>query len=260
MEQNQRRVRRPLTPTERRKRRRRRRLRLLRNWVLFLSACAGAVALLTTGALRLLPKAHALIAESEAFVASSYVDSGYTLDPTDPRLVLVNGNLPLEETPSPTLAVADDATGEQLETEAASAYRTMAKAAQAQGVTLTLVEGYRDADASKKQAQSSRTDAESAGSAAERGEHATGYGADILSDECSEKTAAFAKSRAYEWLTAYAAEYGFVERWPEDRQAATGVEASPWHWRYVGRENALALRASGLSLEEFLALGQARCS
>ena len=27
----------------------------------------------------------------------------------------------------------------------------------------------------------------------------------------------------------------------------------PWHWRYVGVENALAIRASGLSLEEFLA-------
>ena len=31
---------------------------------------------------------------------------------------------------------------------------------------------------------------------------------------------------------------------------------APWHWRYVGVENALAIRADGLSLEEFLALGQ----
>ena len=28
----------------------------------------------------------------------------------------------------------------------------------------------------------------------------------------------------------------------------------PWHWRYVGVENAKAITASGLSLEEFLAL------
>ena len=28
----------------------------------------------------------------------------------------------------------------------------------------------------------------------------------------------------------------------------------PWHWRYVGVENALDIRASGLSLEEFRAL------
>ena len=64
----------------------------------------------------------------------------------------------------------------------------------------------------------------------------------------------FADTRAYEWLTAYAAEYGFVLRWPEERQAATGMVYEPWHWRYVGVENALAIRASGLSLEEFLAL------
>ena len=67
-------------------------------------------------------------------------------------------------------------------------------------------------------------------------------------------SARFADTRAYEWLTAYAAEYGFVLRWPEERQAATGMVYEPWHWRYVGVENALAIRASGLSLEEFLAL------
>ena len=225
--------RRPVPPS-RRQRCIRRRLRLARNWLLFLSACAGAMALMTTGILWLLPRAHALIAGPEVFEASQYDGSAYTLDLADARLTLVNANLPLAETTAPSLAVADDATGVQLDAEAAQSYRTMAAAAQQQGVTLTLEEGYQDtAD-----------------------EYATGYGADILSADSTEKTAAFAKSRAYQWLTAYAAEYGFVERWPEDRQAATGVAYAPWHWRYVGKENALALRASGLSLEEFLALGQ----
>ena len=221
-------------PPSRRQRRIRRRLRLLRNWVVFLSACAAAMALMTTGILWLLPRAHALIAGPEVFEAGPYDGSAYTLDLTDARLTLVNANLPLAEGTTPSLAVADDATGVQLEAEAAQSYRTMAAAAQQQGVTLTLAAGYQDT-----------TD-----------EYATGYGADILSADSTEKNTAFAKSRAYEWLTAYAAEYGFVERWPEDRQAATGMAYAPWHWRYVGRENALALRASGLSLEEFLALGQ----
>lgn len=192
------------------------------------------MALMTTGILWLLPRAHALIAGPEVFEAGQYDGSAYTLDLADARLTLVNANLPLADTTAPSLAVADDATGVQLDAEAAQNYRTMAAAAQQQGVTLTLEAGYQDtAD-----------------------EYATGYGADILSADSTEKTAAFAKSRAYQWLTAYAAEYGFVERWPEDRQAATGVAYAPWHWRYVGKENALALRASGLSLEEFLALGQ----
>ena len=192
------------------------------------------MALMTTGILWLLPRAHALIAGPEAFEASQYDGSAYTLDLADARLTLVNANLPLADSTTPSLAVADDATGVQLDAEAAQSYRTMAAAARQQGVTLTLETGYQDtAD-----------------------EYATGYGADILSADSTEKTAAFAKSRAYQWLTAYAAEYGFVERWPEDRQAATGMAYAPWHWRYVGKENALALRASGLSLEEFLALGQ----
>ena len=46
-------------------------------------------------------------------------------------------------------------------------------------------------------------------------------------------------------------------RIPEDRQAITGVVFEPWHWRYVGVENALAIRASGLSLEEFITMQQA---
>lgn len=192
------------------------------------------MALMTTGILWLLPRAHALIAGPEVFEVSQYDGSAYTLDLADARLTLVNANLPLADSTAPSLAVADDATGVQLDAEAAQNYRTMAAAARQQGVTLTLEAGYQDtAD-----------------------EYATGYGADILSADSTEKTAAFAKSRAYQWLTAYAAEYGFVERWPEDRQAATGMAYAPWHWRYVGKENALALRASGLSLEEFLALGQ----
>ena len=94
--------------------------------------------------------------------------------------------------------------------------------------------------------------------AASTSEQGTGYCADILSSDCTEKTAAFAETRAYEWLTAYAAEYGFILRWPEDRQSATGMVYAPWHWRYVGVENACAIRESGLALEEFLALERAK--
>ena len=76
---------------------------------------------------------------------------------------------------------------------------------------------------------------------------------DSLSTDYTAQDTGFADTRAYQWLTAYAAEYGFILRYPEDRQAITGVVFEPWHWRYVGVENALAIRASGLSLEEFLA-------
>lgn len=124
MNQNKQAPRRRMT---RREWRIRRCLRLARNWAVFLAACGAAVALMTSGILWLLPKAHALIAGPEAFVARNYDGTEYQLNLADVRLVLVNGNLPLDAEPAPALAVADDATGQQLEAEAAEQYRAMAR-------------------------------------------------------------------------------------------------------------------------------------
>lgn len=253
-------------------RRRRRRLRILRNWALLLSGCAGAMALMTSGILWLLPKAHAMIAGPEMFQARQYDGSGFTAQLSDQRLTLVNANLPYEAEPAPQLAVADDATGQQLEAEAAAAYREMAAAALADGVSLRLVSGYQDAAARQAALDrcrqfyldKGRTEAEAEALAAtlvpvaDCNESGTGYAAEILSLEYENADAGFAEDRAFSWLSAYGAEFGFILRWPQDRQAATGMAYQPWHWRYVGRENALAIRASGLSLEEFLALEQTR--
>ena len=159
-----------------------------------------------------------------------------------------------------------------LEAEAAAAYRQMAEAARQDGIELALTAGYQDAAArqsayeaavqSYREAGSKEEDAAAKAAtvqpAPEASEYATGYAADILAADSLEENTGFADTRAYEWLSAYAAEYGFILRWPQERQAATGMVFEPWHWRYVGRDNALAIRASGLSLEEYLALEQTK--
>lgn len=253
------------------KRRLRRRLRLVRNWIIFLSVCALIVFAMSRAVLWVLPKVHALLTPQEAFIAAEYDDSSYVFDASDPYLALVNNNLPLAAEPSPALAPADEAAGVQLEAKAAEAYRAMAAAALEDGIELRLTAGYMDSAARQaafgeiKQAyiQSGLSDTDAAARAQtvvprpECSEYATGCAADILSADYDTKDTGFDSSRAFEWLCAYAAEYGFILRWPEDRQAATGMAYEPWHWRYVGAENALAIRASGLSLEEFLALRQA---
>ena len=236
---------------------RRKMLRLARNWVLFLAGCAAVVALLTGGILWLLPKVHGLLAGPKVFAASVYDGTDYVFDAADARLTLLD--------------TADEATGQQLEAEAAMQYRSMAAAAQADGVSLTLVAGYQDADTrqaayearvqtyrdKRKSEEEAARLAATIQPAANANEHGTGYAADILSADNPQQDTSFAETRAYEWLTAYAAEYGFILRYPQDRQAATGIVFEPWHWRYVGVENALAIRASGLSLEEFIALQRA---
>ena len=49
----------------------------------------------------------------------------------------------------------------------------------------------------------------------------------------------------------FAPVYGFIIRYPEDKEEITQVPYEPWHLRYVGREIAGYIKRSGLSLEEF---------
>jgi zinc D-Ala-D-Ala carboxypeptidase len=64
---------------------------------------------------------------------------------------------------------------------------------------------------------------------------------------------AFGSTTAYSWLLENASRHGFVLAYPSNREAETGYQWEPWHYRYVGPENARRLRESGLSLQEFLA-------
>lgn len=56
------------------------------------------------------------------------------------------------------------------------------------------------------------------------------------------------------WLVDTAADYGFVLRFPEDKEEATGISYESWHFRYVGEENAKFMEKYNLALEEYVAL------
>ena len=47
-------------------------------------------------------------------------------------------------------------------------------------------------------------------------------------------------------------ESGFILRYPEGKSDVTGIIYEPWHYRYVGREAAQAIRDQGVCLEEYL--------
>lgn len=51
-----------------------------------------------------------------------------------------------------------------------------------------------------------------------------------------------------------AAEFGFILRYPADKQAVTGIAHEPWHFRYVGVPHAMLIAERGLVLEEYVAL------
>jgi len=62
----------------------------------------------------------------------------------------------------------------------------------------------------------------------------------------------WAKSRAGAWLKANAWKYGFVMSYPKGKSSVTCYAYEPWHYRYVGRAEAAKVKASGLTLREYL--------
>lgn len=56
------------------------------------------------------------------------------------------------------------------------------------------------------------------------------------------------------WLAENAYKYGFILRYPEGKEHITGYMYEPWHYRYIGVENAAKIYSSGLTLEEYFGL------
>lgn len=50
-----------------------------------------------------------------------------------------------------------------------------------------------------------------------------------------------------------ASRYGFVERYPEGKEAVTGIGREPWHFRYVGVPHGAVMEREGMILEEYIA-------
>lgn len=84
-------------------------------------------------------------------------------------------------------------------------------------------------------------------------EHHLGLAADILSNGIYSLETSFEDTDAFAWLQAHCAEYGFILRYPKDKEEITGVIYEPWHYRYVGVEAATEIMSRGICLEEYLA-------
>lgn len=183
-------------------------------------------------------------------------------------LTLVNNNVKLPDGWEDTLEtkVADSSTGKELATVAADAFINMKNAAAAEGVDLMLCSGYRSVeyqqslfDAEKQKWLDKGNSEEEAYNQAKTvvavpgySEHNSGLAADIVTPKHQNLDEAFGKTDAAKWLFEHAPEYGFILRYPENKQVITGIIYEPWHYRYVGVENAKAITASGLCLEEYL--------
>lgn len=77
--------------------------------------------------------------------------------------------------------------------------------------------------------------------------HNAGLAVDIVSQNTD-----FEETKEYKWLCENAAEYGFVLRFPKDKEKVTGVSFKPYCWRFVGVSAAKEMKKDNLCLEEYL--------
>ena len=277
--------RRRLTRAEVRRRRRSRVIRRVAGLTVMLCVAAGGVSFLLTRR-AVVPSASAASAISmpAQSIADSTVNSaentaapanalGLTADEAramlaDPLMVLVNhtSKMPDDYTFDTKECGSATAVNKTLQTVACDAFLEMQKAAAADGVTVWMQSGYRsvkyqtslyerkttyyldkgydNATAKEKAAAVVNPPGDS--------EHNCGLAADLNSPEHTGLDEGFEKTAAFRWLCEHAGDYGFILRYPKDAEDKTEIIYEPWHWRYVGVENAAKINASGLCFEEYI--------
>ncbi|MCR4791670.1 MAG: M15 family metallopeptidase [Lachnospiraceae bacterium] len=82
-------------------------------------------------------------------------------------------------------------------------------------------------------------------------EHQIGLAFDIVNNEYAHLGEGFGETAEGIWLAENCYKYGFILRYPADKEYITTIEYEPWHFRYVGREAAAYMTLKGLTLEEF---------
>ena len=179
-------------------------------------------------------------------------------------LLLANAENPLPQDWS--IQTEEVQNGYEMDKRAAPAMREMIQAAKEDGVELMLCSAYRSVEKQQQlfdrsqqayMAQGMSEEEAYAKTATETAipgtsEHQTGLAADIVTPTYQMLDAGFADTPAGQWLSEHAAEYGFVLRYPQDKQEVTGIIYESWHYRFVGKTHAKLMKESGLCLDEYL--------
>lgn len=192
---------------------------------------------------------------------------------TDWNLVLVGPkNQIKEEVPESELTTLSD-NSHQVDKRIASDFESFSEAATEAGFPLVIISAFRSV-ASQKEVFDTNvnglisgnglTEEEATAKTKETitepgySEHHTGLAMDVVDQEWYNTyqtqvlDASYGDQPGAKWIAENAPKYGFIIRYPKDRQDITGITYEPWHIRYVGKDNAEYITKHNLTLEEFL--------
>lgn len=140
--------------------------------------------------------------------------------------------------------------------EAANAFESLSKDASKENYKIIAMSTYRSyeyqVDLYNKYVKSDGKDAADTYSGRPgNSEHQTGLAVDVYNQ--TETYTNFEKTEEYDWMQENAYKYGFILRFPKDKENETGYEFESWHYRYVGKDIAKYIHKHNITLEEYIA-------
>lgn len=212
-------------------------------------------------------------ADAKIFESTSTAQSYPTDVETYPRIV--NQGEPVEESYEPqnlvSLNTVPNGQSVYLRSDAAESFINMLAAMKDDGLAVIPIKGY-TSYAEQNAALSESIDKFIAeGCSSEEATQKTsqllsqpgtdesqlGTSIDISTDANSVER--FSSTEQYQWICSNAHKFGFIIRYTADKQRITGVEARPWHLRFVGESAAGYMKSTGLCLEEYVSCVMKHC-
>ena len=138
--------------------------------------------------------------------------------------------------------------------EAYDNYILMAETAQKNNLNIRAISAYRDVNY-QKELYSKYTQNDSINKvdtySARPGfsEHHTGLCIDI--DNMASSYEYFEYTDEYQWMINNSYKYGFILRYPKDKEAITGYMYESWHYRYVGRKASKYIHKNNITYDEY---------
>lgn len=180
------------------------------------------------------------------------------------NMVLVNWKHPMQEGYTPELAELER--GYEVDVRILDAAKQMLADAEAAGLQIEICSAYRSVERQKQVFNESMSErvgqgmnyweayTETSKNVAEPGtsEHALGLALDLISRQYTELDEGQENTREAKWLAENCYKYGFILRYPPEKTSITGITYEPWHYRYVGVEQAMKIKEAGVTLEEYL--------
>lgn len=179
-------------------------------------------------------------------------------------LILVNDTHPMEEGYKPKLA--DVGGGHQVDERIADSLKKMMEDAKKAGLHPMICSSYRTVEYQQKLYNEYMGNAVKEGldywealkktkdstAYPGRSEHNIGLAVDIVSASYTQLDKKQEQTKEAKWLAENCDKYGFILRYPNGKTDITGIIYEPWHYRYVGVEDARKIKEMGVTLEEYL--------